>query len=306
MHIIFNFIDTICMKSLMNQNLKNQIKSMVMIVPASVLYGIGIALFLNPNNLAAGGVTGISIVINRVTDVETGTIAFLLNIPIIIIGWWKFGGKFMMSTIFAIIMTSGFINYFSQYHKATDDLLLAAVAGGGLVAVAIGIIFKAGGTTGGMDIIVRLIKLKYKHMKTGGIFMIMDMLVVTTSLLVFKNIEPALYAAIGVIVCSYTMDIVLYGTDEAKLFYIISKSGEKEEKIVMKLLSELEVGVTYLEACGSYSGEHKRVIMCAVKKQQLPLAKEIVKALDDEAFMIVASASEILGEGYKSYYGNQY
>lgn len=294
------------MKSLMNRNIKKLIKSIIMITIASVLYGIGIALFLDPNNLASGGVTGISIIINRITGIETGTMTFLLNIPIMIIGWWKFGGKFMMSTIFAIIMTSGFINYFSLYEKATDDLFLAAAAGGGLVAVAIGIIFKAGGTTGGVDIIVRLIKLKYKHMKTGGIFMIMDMLVVVASLLVFKNIESALYAAMAVIVCSYTMDIVLYGTDEAKLFYVISKSSEKEEEIIKKLLLDLEVGATYLEACGTYSREYRRVILCAVKKQQLPKAKEIVRKLDDEAFMIVTSASEILGEGYKSYYGNQY
>lgn len=294
------------MKTLLNRIFKNQIKSLLFIAAASVFYGIGIALFLDPNNLASGGITGISIIVNRVTGIETGTVAFLLNIPIMIIGWWKFGGKFMLSTIFAIIMTSGFINYFSQFDQITDDLFLAAIAGGGLIAVSIGIIFKAGATTGGADIIVRLIKLKYRHMKTGGVFMIMDMLVVAASLLVFKNIESALYAAVAVIVCSYTMDIVLYGTDEAKLFYVISKTGEKEEEIVKELLLKLDVGATYLEACGTYSGKRRRVILCAVRKQQLPRAKEIVRTIDDGAFMIVTSASEILGEGYKSHHGTIY
>lgn len=212
----------------------------------------------------------------------------------------------MLSTIFAIIMTSGFINYFSLFEKATDDLFLAAVTGGALVAVSIGIIFRAGATTGGTDIIVRLIKLKYKHMKTGGVFLILDMLVVAASLLVFKNIESALYAAVAVMVCSYTMDIVLYGLDEAKLFYVISKSREREEEIVKELLLKLEVGATYLEAAGTYSGEQRRVILCAVRKQQLPAAKEIVRSIDDEAFMIVTSANEILGEGYKSHHGAGY
>ncbi len=294
------------MKTLLNRIFKNQIKSLLLIAAASIFYGIGISLFLDPNNLASGGITGISIIVNRVTGIETGTVAFLLNIPIMIIGWWKFGGKFMLSTIFAIIMTSGFINYFSRFDKATDDLFLAAVAGGGLIAVSIGIIFKAGATTGGADIIVRLIKLKYRHMKTGGVFLIMDMLVVAASLLVFKNIESALYAAVAVIVCSYTMDIVLYGTDEAKLFYVISKTGEKEEEIVKELLLKLDVGATYLEACGTYSGKRRRVILCAVRKQQLPMAKEIVRTIDDGAFMIVTSASEILGEGYKSHHGTIY
>lgn len=294
------------MKTLLNRIFKNQIKSLLLIAAASIFYGIGISLFLDPNNLASGGITGISIIVNRVTGIETGTVAFLLNIPIMIIGWWKFGGKFMLSTIFAIIMTSGFINYFSRFDKATDDLFLAAVAGGGLIAVSIGIIFKAGATTGGADIIVRLIKLKYRHMKTGGVFLIMDMLVVAASLLVFKNIGSALYAAVAVIVCSYTMDIVLYGTDEAKLFYVISKTGEKEEEIVKELLLKLDVGATYLEACGTYSGKRRRVILCAVRKQQLPMAKEIVRTIDDGAFMIVTSASEILGEGYKSHHGTIY
>lgn len=294
------------MKTLLSSNFKSQIKSILIIAIASVFYGIGIALFLDPNNLASGGITGVSIILNRVTNLETGTIALLLNIPIMIIGWWKFGGKFMLSTIYAITMTSGFINFFSIFEKATDDLFLASVVGGGLVAFSIGIIFKEGATTGGADIIVRLIKLKYKHMKTGGVFMILDMLVVTASLFVFKDIETALYAAFGVLVCSYTMDIVLYGTDEAKLFYVVSTSNEKEDCIVKELLLKLEVGATYLEAFGTYSGEHRRVILCAVRKQQLPKAKEIIKNIDDKAFMIVTSSSEILGEGYKSYYGNNY
>ena len=170
------FMNTIYMKTLLNRSFIKQIKSFILIAFASVFYGMGIALFLDPNNLASGGLSGISIIINRVTGIETGTMIFLLNIPIMIIGWWKFGGKFMLSTIFAIIMTSGFINYFSLFEKATDDLFLAAVTGGALVAVSIGIIFRAGATTGGTDIIVRLIKLKYKHMKTGGVFLILDML----------------------------------------------------------------------------------------------------------------------------------
>lgn len=300
------FINTIYMKTLLNRSFIKQIKSFIMIAVASVFYGMGIALFLDPNNLASGGLSGISIIINRVTGIETGTMIFLLNIPIMIIGWWKFGGKFMLSTIFAIIMTSGFINYFSLFEKATDDQFLAAVTGGALVAVSIGIIFRAGATTGGTDIIVRLIKLKYKHMKTGGVFLILDMLVVAASLLVFKNIESALYAAVAVMVCSYTMDLVLYGLDEAKLFYVISRSGEKETEIVKELLLKLEVGATYLEAAGTYSGEQRRVILCAVRKQQLPAAKEIVRGIDDEAFMIVTSANEILGEGYKSHHGSGY
>lgn len=256
-------------------------------------------MFLDANNLAPGGVTGIAIILNRVTGVETGTISFLINIPIILIGWYQFGWKFMIYTLYTIISTSAFINFFAVFPPVTEDLLLAAITGGALIAFSIGTIFKAGATTGGMDIIVRLIKLKYKHMKTGGVFLILDMVVVAMSLLVFRDIEISLYAAITVVVCSYTMDLVIYGKDEAKLFYIMSQSKETEAQITKALLEVLEVGVTYLEAAGSYSNTRRRVIMCAVRKQQLPKAKEIVKEIDEKAFMIVTSATEIFGEGYK-------
>lgn len=260
-------------------------------------------MFLDANNLAPGGVTGIAIILNRVIGIETGTISFIINIPIMIIGWYKFGGKFMIYTIYTIFLTSNFINYFDNFPPVTNDLLLAAITGGVLIAFSIGTITKAGATTGGIDIIVRLIKLKYKHMKTGGVFLILDMIVVALSILVFHDIETGLYAAITVVVSSYTMDLVIYGKDEAKLFYIMSRTSETEARITKELLEVLEVGVTYLEAAGSYSNAKRRVIMCAVRKQQLPRAKEIVKEIDENAFMIVTSATEIFGEGYKRHGG---
>lgn len=281
------------------EKFKKITQSCITILIASVIYGIGISLFLDKNNLAPGGVTGISIILNRLTGIEPGTLSFLINIPILILGWWKFGSLFMGYTAYTVVLTSGFMNYFRRFPPVTEDALLAAVTGGILVAWSIGTIMKAGGTTGGMDIIVNLIQLKVKHLKTGGIFLILDMSVVALSTLVFRNVEIGLYAAIAVLVSSYTMDFVIYGKDEANLFYIVCKHPDAEEQITKELLNRLEVGVTYLQAFGSYSNTKKRVIMCVVKKQQLPKAKEIVKEIDDSSFMIVTSATEIFGEGYK-------
>jgi uncharacterized membrane-anchored protein YitT (DUF2179 family) len=291
------------MKKYDKSYIKHKIISLIVIFFASICYGAGVSLFLDANNLAPGGVTGIAIILNRVIGIETGTISFIINIPIMIIGWYKFGGKFMIYTVYTIILTSMFINFFHKIPPVTDDLLLAAITGGVLIAFSIGTIFKAGATTGGVDIIVRLIKLKYKHMKTGGVFLILDMIVVALSMIVFRDIEISLYAAITVVVSSYTMDLVIYGKDEAKLFYIMSRTSETEAQITKELLEVLEVGVTYLEASGSYSNTKRRVIMCAVRKQQLPKAKEIVKEIDENAFMIVTSATEIFGEGYKRHGG---
>lgn len=285
-----------------NQGRKFEIiKKLIIITLASVTYGIGISSFLDKNNLVPGGVSGLAIIINRISGIETGTIIFFINIPILIIGIWKFGFKFILSTLYAIVVSSAVINIFTFLPPATDDILLAALAGGAMVSLSLAAIFKAGATTGGMDIIVRLIKLKYKHLKTGGIFLMADTTIVGISILVFGNVDIALYSVITVITCSILMDMALYGKDEAKLLYIILKQ-EKETILVERLLKELEVGVTYLKGYGAYRKAEKKVIMCAIRKNQLPKAKEIVKEIDDSSFMIITSANEIIGEGYKSHH----
>lgn len=278
------------------------IKKIIVITIASVTYGIGISSFLDKNNLVPGGVSGLAIIINRISGIETGTIIFFINIPVLAVGIWKFGLRFILSTLYAIMISSTVINIFSFLPPATEDVLLAALAGGAMVAISLAAIFKAGATTGGMDIIVRLIKLKYKHLKTGGIFLMTDISIVGISILVFGNVDIALYSAITVITCSILLDLALYGKDEAKLLYIILKSEENETELVERLLRELEVGVTYLKGYGAYRKTDKKVIMCAIRKNQLPKAKEIVREIDDSSFMIITSANEIIGEGYKSHH----
>ena len=174
--------------------------------------------------------------------------------------------------------------------------------GGTLTAVSIGVIFRAGATTGGTDIIVKALRLRFPHLKTGKIFFIADALVVTLSGIVFRDLNAALYAAISAICTSVVMDVVLYGRDEAKLLYIISS---RAEEIAGRLLSDLDIGVTYIKGQGAYSGDNKRVIMCVVKKPVTPRAEEIVKQEDPHSFMIITSATEVFGEGYKSYFSER-
>lgn len=284
--------------------MKKVVQKIIVITVFSITYGIGIASFLDKNNLVPGGLSGLAIIINRLTGIETGTLIVFINIPILLLGIWKFGVRFIMGTLYAIVVSSSVINLFAKLPSATDDVLLAALGGGAMVSVSLAMIFKAGATTGGMDIVVRLIKQKYKHMKTGGIFFLNDITLVGLSILVFRDIDTALYSAITVVICSVLMDMVLYGKDEAKLLYIISKSETKEKELVERLLKDLDVGVTYLKGYGAYNQNEKKVIMCAIRKNQLPKAKDIVKEIDDSSFMIITSANEIIGEGYKSHYGS--
>lgn len=270
---------------------------------ACFCYAVGISLFVEPNNIASGGVTGIAIILNKAIGGSTGIWFFVINIPILLIGMWKFGFKFLMSTVYCTTIISVFTDLLSRYGSPlTSDVLVATIAGGMLMAIGMGGVFKAGATTGGMDIVVKLCKLKFPYMKTGSLFLIMDFLVVLASAFVFQDIDRAFYSAMEVFVTSTLLDLVLYGKDGAKLIYIIS---DKSEKIAARLLDELNIGVTYMEGQGAYSGREKKVIMCVTKKQIAPRAEEIVKEEDPNTFMIVSSASEIYGEGYKSYFSEK-
>lgn len=268
----------------------------------SFCYAAAISLLLDPNNLAPGGVSGISIILNRLFSISTGTLIFILNIPIMLLGLWKLGGKLIVSTVYCIIVTSVFTDLLSPLGPVTKEPLLAALAGAVLAAVGMGGVFKAGATTGGTDIIVKVLRLKMPHIKTGALYLVLDAVVVIASAFVFKDIDRALYAGITVFVASFVLDMVLYGRDGAKLIYIIS---DHAEKITARLLEELDIGVTYINGQGAYSGKEKKVIMCVMRKQLAPRAEAIIKEEDPEAFMIVTSATEIFGEGYKSYFSEK-
>ena len=284
-----------------HRGIKRVVDYFVMTLSAAV-YGMAVGLFLDPNKLAPGGISGIAIILHHVFRVETGTLVLLMNIPIFIFGVWKLGIRIMISTMYATFVASNCINYFERQPAVTQEPLLAALVGGALAAVGLGITFRCGSTTGGTDIIVKYLREKMPYLKTGTLMLALDVIVVTSSAIAFGDVERALYAGISVGVTSFVLDVVLYGRDGAKLIYIIS---DKAENISKRLLEELDVGVTYLEGAGAYSGKEKQVIFCVMRKPLSPRAEQIVKEEDPLAFLIVTNATEIYGEGYKSYFGEK-
>lgn len=170
------------------------------------------------------------------------------------------------------------------------------------MALSLGLIFKAGATSGGTDIIIKLLRIRIPHLKTGVLFLVTDATIVTASAVVLKDIDTALYAGLVVIVNSILFDVVLYGRDGAKMLFIVS---DCPEAIVKRLLEDLDVGVTYLSGRGAYSEKEKDVVLCVMKKHLSPKAEEIIRQEDPKAFMIVASASEIYGEGYKNIFSEK-
>lgn len=270
----------------------------------AVLYAMGIALFLDPNHLAPGGVSGISIILSNFIPLETGTLIFIINIPLVILGYMKLGCKLMWRTFYCLVITSVMIDGLNSLYgqTVTDDLLISALAGASLVGIGIGLIMKEEGTTGGTDIIVRLLRKRFPHIKTSALFSGLDCVIVAVSAIVFKDIVIALYALIAVVACAYVLDKVLYGTDEAKLLYIIS---DHSQPIAERMMKEMDVGVTFIQGRGAYSGKDKEVIMVVMRKALSPKAEEIVKEVDPTAFMIVTSANEIYGEGYKNIFSEK-
>ncbi len=282
--------------------MKKTITQLLMIFIASAVYAAGISLFLDPNNLAPGGVTGISVILNRLSDIPTGTLYFLINVPIMLLGLWKFGVRFIARTAFSIVCTSVFTNLLSHYEPLTRDPLLAALAGSVLVSVGIGFIFIAGATTGGTDIIIKVLRQKKPHLKTGSLFLMTDFIIVFLSGFVFHDLDIILYALLAVIIMGKVLDYVLYGSDEARMIFVVSTNPRS---IADRLMKEVDTGVTYLKGTGGYSLKDKEILMCVVRKQQAPRVEEVVKQEDAEAFMIVTSATEIFGEGYKSFFSEK-
>lgn len=280
----------------MEKKLRKNIKDLLIITVGSIFYAIGISMFLDPNQLAPGGVTGIAVILNRLTNIETGTLYFLLNVPIVLLGTWKFGVRFIAKTFYAVTASSIFTNLLSPYGALTDDLFIASAAGGIMIAIGIGTIFKTGATTGGIDIIIKILRQKYRHIKTSLLFQMTDLIIVGISGLVFRDWNVIFYALLTVFIDGKALDYVLYGGDQAKMMFIIT---EKPEKIGKRLMADLDVGLTYLQGEGGWTGKKKKVVFTLVPHRLGAEVQDIVKSEDPEAFMVVTSANEIYGEGYK-------
>ncbi len=280
-------------------------KNVMFIIVGCVFYAIGIALFLDPNGLTPAGVAGLAIVLNHFLDVYlgisnlgTGAIIALVNIPIMLLGIWKFGFKFFFSTIAATLLSSWFIDYFATFEPLTTEPLLASILGGASLSFGMGLVFKAGATTGGSDVIVRALRSTFKHIKTGEMFWILDGIVILITVAVFKEVSILLYAVITLTVSAIVIDLVLYGSDSATMVYIMS---DNEKAISNRILKELEAGVTFIRAEGAYTGKPKNVLLCVIKKHMFAKIKSIVTEEDPQAFMIVTKATEIFGEGFKDH-----
>ena len=276
------------------------LRNYLIIAIGSVIYAVGFQFFLYPNNITSGGVVGTSMIINQLTGLPVGVMTILLNIPLFIIAWRHFGLEFMIGSLVGMGLSSVLVDVFAGFDLIlTDDPMLAAVIGGVVKGTSLGMIYYVGGTTGGLDIVVKILRQKLASVNFGTIMLALDTVIIAVYAMVLGRYESAMYSLIAMYVTTKVVDLVLYGIDNACLCYIISEStGEITKEIVS---GPLHRGVTLLEGRGAYSGAHRDVMMCVIKRQQIGQLKHLVRNVDEKAFFIVTNAKNVFGNGFESF-----
>ena len=265
----------------------------------SALFALGFALFLIPNDINTGGISGLAMILRELLGFGSiGTLTLLMNIPLFLIGGMKIGRRFFAGSLIGMVLSSVLMDMFAMIPFATPEPLIGGLYGGVLCGAGLGLVFMAGASTGGSDILVRLAKKKYRNLPIGSISMIFDATVVLLTGLVFHDISKALYSGVVVFVSGQVIDAVVYRFDYSRVALIISK---EHEKIAKAISDRLDRGATYLHGAWSYTHQDMEVVLAVVRKGQLAELKELVMDIDENAFVIVQEAHQVLGDGFAHY-----
>lgn len=277
---------------------KNSITDYIFIALGASFYAASVAVFTSKNNIAPGGLTGVATMLNYLFGLPIGAMIFVMNIPLFFWAFYESGRGFLIKTMVGTALASAFIDIFqAMLPFYSGNILLAAIFGGALSGLGLGLIFARGGSTGGTDIIAVSLNKRFPHISTGRLMLISDAVVLSAAALVYGNIESALYAGITIFVSVRVIDAVTYGTSRGngKLIFIISDSYGL---ITRDIIQKLGRGVTILNGSGAYTGKRKRVLMCAARPNQVVKITKGVKIIDQNAFIVVTTANSILGEGF--------
>ena len=280
-----------------NKAMTTVVDYVVMFIGA-LLYATSVNTFTSPNNIAPGGLTGISTMLHFLFSLPIGIMIFVLNIPLFIWGAVENGRHFLTKTVVATIFVSLIIDVMEPFsYKYDGDSLLAAIFGGLLSGLGLAFIFFRGGTTGGTDIIARNLHKHYPHISMGTIILSCDAVIIISAAFVYHSLESALYAVITIFVSTKVIDTVIYGIahDNGKLMFIVTN---KHEELSQKIIEKVNRGVTLLDAHGAYSNDDKKVLLCAVRPSQVHKIKAFVNSVDENAFIIVTTANAISGKGF--------
>lgn len=267
------------------------------LILGSFLYACSVNIFTAPNRILVGGFTGIATLLHYLFGLPIGLTVLLLNIPLFVAAYFKFGTGFLIKTAFTTAISSVLIDLTALFLPVyTGDLLLCALFGGLLCGMGLGLIFLRGATTGGADIIAKLLRLRFPSLSMGRTILLIDGAVILASFFVFKSLESMLYAAVVIFVSAQAIDYLLYGTGGGKLLFAVTENGEQIARLITGTLNR---GVTVLPVTGGYTNKQKSLLLCAVRANEISAFAKTVTKADENAFLIITDASEIRGEGFK-------
>lgn len=261
------------------------------------IFALGFDLFLEPNNLNVGGMSGLAMVLRELIGFGSiGTLTMLLNVPLFIMGARKLGRKFLFGSLAGMVLSSAFIDLFAWIPAPKTEMLLDSLYGGLLVGLGLGLVFLSGATTGGSDIAAKLLRRRFRSASLGKVMLAIDLFIIILTGIVFHDLSKTLYSALPLAVSSVVMDQLLYGLDHSTVALIIS---EQYQTVSAQIAARLDRGATVLDGSGSYTGKKRPVLMSAVRQRELPELKAIVREIDPDAFVILLPAHQILGEGFR-------
>ena len=265
----------------------------------SAVFALGFSLFLQPNEISPGGISGLALVAVELLGYgSVGVLTILINLPLFILGGVKIGRRFFCGSLLGMVLSSILIDAFAKITMPPVEPLLCALYGGMICGLGLGMVFICGTSTGGSDILVRLLKKRYRNVPIGRISIFFDTAVVLLTGVVFRDISKALYSGVVVFVCGQVIDAVVYRFDYSRVALIISP---EHEAIAQAIGEKLDRGATYLHGAGSYSHKDMEVVLAVVRKGQLAELKELVMNIDENAFVIVQEAHQVLGDGFSHY-----
>lgn len=271
----------------------------IIVIIGTALTALGIHTFISSNAIGMGGVTGIAIVLSYLTKIPIGIFTLVMNVPMLFVGFRKLGKEYILKTAVSVVTFTVVMDYLMVFVPIyTNDKLMASIFGGVIMGIGYGLIYWRGAASGGMDIAVKLVAKRYPYFSMGNILTVTDIVVIAMAVLVYKNIDTAMYAIIVSFVYTRAVNTILYGRNPGKLVLIVSK---EKEAIRAQVLESMNRGLTLLQGKGAYTGNPEEVIMCAVPDSEFYKLKRIVNEVDENAFLIVVNSNEIMGKGFQHY-----
>ena len=272
------------------------------IAVGAMFYAAGFQFFRYPNAITTGGLTGVAMIINYLTGLPVGVLTLVMNVPLFAFSWKKFGLQFIIASLFGTILASVFVDLFAMTSlEMTHEPLLGAIYGGIIKGFGLGLVYRTGATTGGVDIPAKFLRRKYQHINFSTFILAMDVVIIAAFAIIFQRYDSAMYAIICMYIASKVIDLVLYGAINSKVCYIIT---DRSAEIKDGLVNKLHRGVTFLHGKGAWSGEEKDIILCVIKQSQIVELKHLVRSIDENAFVIVSDSREVFGQGF-SYIGDE-